>query len=194
MQEFLGGTRINIYKDIERRNKMDSKKTYTTSEAAKLIGVAPSTLRYWESELANHINIQRDKNEYRQYSSIDIDNLEKIKKYLYEQNYSIKQVREILNLEESKQEIAAALVGETDEKISSLVSILIDKIDGLEDGINSLKNGQDNLKAEYLQAIKLLNITSERRDRELIQEIRKRLDSKRDDNKNIFHRLLPWSN
>jgi len=194
MQEFLGGTRINIYKDIERRNKMDSKKTYTTSEAAKLIGVAPSTLRYWESELANHINIERDKNEYRQYSSTDIDNLEKIKKYLYEQNYSIKQVREILNLEESKQEIAAALVGETDEKISSLVSILIDKIDGLEDGINSLKNGQDNLKAEYLQAIKLLNITSERRDRELIQEIRKRLNSKKDDNKNIFHRLLPWSN
>jgi len=193
MQDFLDSTRINIYKDIERRNIMDSKKTYTTSEAAKLIGVAPSTLRYWESELANHINIERDKNEYRQYSSTDINNLEKIKKYLYEQNYSIKQVREILNLEESKQEIAAALVGETDEKISSLVSILIDKIDGLEDGINSLKNGQDNLKAEYLQAIKLLNITSERRDRELIQEIRKRLNSKKDDNKNIFHRLLPWS-
>ncbi len=172
---------------------MDSKETYTTSEAAQLIGVAPSTLRYWESELANHINIQRDKNEYRQYTAGDIDNLEKIKKYLYEQNYSIKQVREILNLEESKQEIAAALVGETDEKISSLVSILIDKIDGLEDGINSLKKGQDNLKTEYLQAIKLLNITSERRDRELIQEIRKRLDSKKEDNKNIFHRLLPWN-
>jgi len=172
---------------------MDSKETYTTSEAAKLIGVAPSTLRYWESELANHINITRDANGYRQYKPENIDKLEKIKEYLYDQNYSIKQVREILNLEDSKQKIAAALVGETDERISSLVSILIDKIDGLEEGINNLQEGQQNLKEEYLQAIKLLNITSERRDRELIQKIRKSLDSKEESNKNILHKFLPWT-
>ncbi len=168
-------------------------KTLTTSEAAKLVGVAPSTLRYWESELANHIKIERDENGYRQYTPENIEKLESIKKYLYEQNYSIKQVREILNLEESKQKIAAALVGETDERISSLVSILIDKIDGLEEGINNLQEGQENLKAEYLQAVKLLNITSERRDRELIQEIRKRLDTKKNKNKNILHKFLPWT-
>src|SRR6056297_2586680 len=153
MQELLNSKRIKYYKDRERRNKMDSEEFYTTSEAAKLIGVAPSTLRYWESELANHINITRDTNGYRQYKPENIDKLEKIKEYLYDQNYSIKQVREILNLEDSKQKIAAALVGETDERISSLVSILIDKIDGLEEGVNNLQEGQQNLKEEYLQAI-----------------------------------------
>lgn len=170
-------------------------KTYTTSEAAKILNVAASTLRYWETELGNFLKIPRDKNGYRQYTPENIETLKKIKEYLYEQKYSIKQVREILNLEESKQDIAATLVGETDNRVSSLVSILIDKLDGVENGIEELKEGQQNLKAEYLQAIKLLNITSERRDRELIKEIRKRLDDKKEKNNGgLFQRLLPWNN
>lgn len=167
-------------------------KTYTTSRAAEKLGVAPSTLRYWESELSNYINIPRDENGYRQYTSENIEQLQKIKNYLYEQNYSIKQVREILNLEESKQDLAATLVGETDERISSLVSILIDKIDNIEDSLDDLKDGQKNLKTEYLQAVKLLNITSERRDRRLIKEIREKLEEKKEKNKSILHKLLPW--
>lgn len=170
-------------------------KTYTTSQAAENLGVAPSTLRYWESELGNIVKIERNKNGYRKYTSEDIELLKQIKDYLYEQNYSIKQVREILNLKDSKQDIAATLVGETDERISSLLSILIDKIDGVENGMEELKEGQTNLKAEYLQAIKLLNITSERRDRELIKEIRKRLSERKEDNNNgIIKKLLPWIN
>ncbi len=173
---------------------MKKKQTFSTSQAAKKLGVAPSTLRYWESELNNIIKISRDNNGYRKYNQEDLKKLNKIKNYLYKQNYSIKQVRKILNLEESKQELAATLVGETDERISSLLSILIDKIDGLEEGIEDLKDGQNNLKTEYLQAIKLLNITSERRDRKLIKEIRKKLDDKKQNNKNIIQKLLPWSN
>ncbi|MFW5998284.1 MAG: MerR family transcriptional regulator [bacterium] len=167
-------------------------KTFTTSKAAEKLGVAPSTLRYWESELENFINISRDENGYRQYTSENIEQLKKIKDYLYEQNYSIKQVREILNLEESKQDLAATLAGETEENISSLVSILLDKIDGIEDGLDDLKEGQQNLKTEYLQAIKLLNITFERRDRKLIKEIRERLEEKKENNKNILQKILPW--
>ncbi|ACL69848.1 MerR family transcriptional regulator [Halothermothrix orenii] len=170
------------------------KKDYTTSEAAEILNVAPSTLRYWESELGNYLKIPRDKNGYRKFTPDNIETLKKIKEYLYERKFSIKQVREILNLEESKQDVAATLVGETDERVSSLVSILIDKIDGVENGIKELKEGQQNLKTEYLQAIKLLNITFERRDRELIKEIRKRLDQRKEENnKNLLKRLLPWS-
>ena len=168
------------------------KNNYTTSEAAKILGVAPSTLRYWEKELSNNIKIERNENGYRQYTDKNIEELKQIKKYLYEQKYSIKQVREILNLDESKQEIAAALVGKKDENLSSLVNTLIDKIDNVEDGVEDLKEGQKNLKAEYLQSIKLLDITSERRDRELIKEIRKKLDDKKEENNNILHKLLPW--
>jgi len=87
------------------------------------------------------------------------------------------------------------MLGEKDERIGSLVSILIDKLDGIEVGIESLHDGQKNIKAEYLQSMKLLNITSERRDRKLIKEIRQRLDDKKEkNNNNILKRLLPWNN
>jgi len=172
---------------------MNKEKKYTTSEAAKIISVAPSTLRYWESELSNHLNIKRNENGYRQYNQNNIENLRKIKKYLYEQKYSIKQVREILNLEENQQDIAATLIGNTDESVGTLLSALLNKIDDVEKGIEDLKEGQVNLKQEYLQAIKLLNITSERRDRELIREIRHRLAAKKENN-GLFQKLLNWGN
>ncbi len=165
---------------------------YTTSEAARVLNVAPSTLRYWESELNNYLQVPRNENGYRQYNKENLEVLKRIKEYLYNQKYSIKQVREILNLEESKQDIAATLVGETDPRLSSLVSILLDKLKGVEQGITDLQEGQKILKQEYLQAVKLLNITSERRDRELIKEIRKRLEQKKDKNNSLLQRLLPW--
>ncbi|MFW6287378.1 MAG: MerR family transcriptional regulator [bacterium] len=167
---------------------------YTTSEAAKLLNLAPSTLRYWESELGNVLNIERNENGYRQYSEENIAVLMEIKTYLYEQKYSIKQVREILNMEESKQDIAATMVGNSDPKLNNLVHALLEKFDDIEDGINDLKDGQKHLKEEYLQAIKLLTITQERRDRELIREIRRRLSDKKEKNTGLLQKLLPWGN
>ncbi len=166
---------------------------YTTSEAAKILNVAPSTLRYWESELGNILNIARNENGYRQYSDKNIDTLKEIKIYLYEQKYSIKQVREILNMEESKQDIAATIVGNSNPKLNNLVDALLDKFDDIEDGISELKDGQRHLKEEYLQAVKLLSITQERRDRELVKEIRRRLSDKKDKNTSLLQKLLPWS-
>ncbi|HHU92998.1 MAG TPA: MerR family transcriptional regulator [Halanaerobiaceae bacterium] len=166
---------------------------YSTSEAAKILNVAPSTLRYWESEFGNILNIQRNENGYRQYSKDNIEQLKEIKTYLYEQKYSIKQVREILNLEKSKQDIAATIIGNTDPNLSKFLHALLEKFDNIEDGLKELKDGQKNLKEEYLQAIKLLSITQERRDRELIKEIRYRLNAKKEKNTGLIHKLLPWS-
>lgn len=161
---------------------------YTTSEAAKLLNVAPSTLRYWESELGNVLKIERNENGYRQYNEKNIAMLKEIKSYLYEQKYSIKQVREILNLEESKQSIAATMLSKSDQ---NLVRALLEKFDNIESGVNDLKVGQKRLREEYLQAVKLLSITQERRDRELVKEIRRRLNNKKEKKLNIFQRLLP---
>lgn len=123
---------------------------YSTSEAAKILNVAPSTLRYWESEFGNILNIQRNENGYRQYSKDNIEQLKEIKTYLYEQKYSIKQVREILNLEKSKQDIAATIIGNTDPNLSKFLHALLEKFDNIEDGLKELKDGQKNLKEEYL--------------------------------------------
>lgn len=123
---------------------------YSTSEAAKILNVAPSTLRYWESEFGNILNIQRNENGYRQYSKDNIELLKEIKTYLYEQKYSIKQVREILNLEKSKQDIAATIIGNTDPNLSKFLHALLEKFDNIEDGLKELKDGQKNLKEEYL--------------------------------------------
>ena len=166
--------------------------TYTTAEAAKILNVAPSTLRYWESEFGNILNIQRNENGYRQYSKENIALLKEIKRYLYEQKYSIKQVREILNLEKSKQDIAATLIANTDPNTADFLHALLEKFDQIENGIEDLKNGQKHLREEYLQAIKLLSITQERRDRELIKEIRYRLNEKKVKNSGLIHKLLPW--
>ncbi len=168
---------------------MDKK---TTSKAAEELNVAPSTLRYWESELSNVINISRDENGYRRYSEEDLQQLKTIKNLLYEQNYSIKQVREILNMEEDKQEIAVALTGEKEDNINNLVSILIDKINNLEDGIEELKKGQKNNNARYLESLKKLTMYQEKRDRALVSEIRKKLADKKEQNKNLLTRILPW--
>ncbi|MFW6281522.1 MAG: MerR family transcriptional regulator [bacterium] len=169
-----------------------SNEKYTTSEAAKILNLAPSTLRYWESELANILNIKRNENGYRQYSGEDIELLKKIKKYLYEQKYSIKQVREILNLEESQQDIAATMISTSESDVSNLVEALLNKFEKIEDSLDELKDGQKHLKEEYLQAVKLLSITQERRDRELVKEIRKRLDNKKNNNNSLLQKLLPW--
>jgi len=164
---------------------------YTTSEAAEKLDVAPSTLRYWEKELSNYISIDRNNNGYRQFTPKDIKKLRKIKKYLYEQNYTIKQVREILNLEESKQEIAATLIANKDENISSLLSMLIDKIDNIEKGIKEIKEEQTTINSNYLKSLKMIKMRAEQRDQKLVKEIRKRLAEK-EENHSLIKKLLPW--
>lgn len=180
---------MNLFK--KRKERKMEKEKYTTSEAADKLEVAPSTLRYWEKELSNYINISRNEHGHRQYTPEDIEQLKKIKNYLYRQNYSIKQVREILNLEDNKQEIAATLSGEKNESINSLLSILIDKIDNIEQGIEDIKSGQHNLKSDYLQSLKLIKARAEERDQKLIKEIRKRLADK-EDKQSFLEKLLPW--
>ena len=120
--------------------------TYTTSEAAKILNVAPSTLRYWESEFGNILNIQRNENGYRQYSKENIALLKEIKRYLYEQKYSIKQVREILNLEKSKQDIAATLIANTDPNTADFLHALLEKFDQIENGIKGSKKRPETFK------------------------------------------------
>ena len=63
--------------------------------------------------------------------------------------------------------------------MADFLHALLEKFDQIENGIEELKNGQKHLREEYLQAIKLLSVTQERRDRELIKEIRYRLNKKR---------------
>ena len=59
-----------------------------------------------------------------------------------------------------------------------IFTCLLEKFDQIENGIEELKMDK-TFKRRYLQAIKLLSITQERRDRELIKEIRYRLNEKK---------------
>lgn len=53
--------------------------TYYISEAAKLTGVEPHVLRYWEEELQLHI--ARDRQGRRCYSEADVENFKEIKRW-----------------------------------------------------------------------------------------------------------------
>ncbi len=166
----------------------------TTSAAAEVMEVAASTLRYWEKEFGNYLNIKRDSRGYRQYCEEDLKKLKKIKELLYQQKLSIKQVRTILQYNEDEQELAVLLADlSSEENKNSPVEKLMGKLTEFEKRLSELQAGQSNLKKEYLQALNMLNINLERRDRRLVKEIRERLAEKKEKQSvGFLQRLLPW--
>ena len=60
---------------------------YKIGEVAQLIEVEPYVLRYWETEF--NIKLSKSKNKQRLYQKKDIETVQKIKKLLYEERYTI---------------------------------------------------------------------------------------------------------
>jgi DNA-binding transcriptional MerR regulator len=72
---------------------------FRIGEVAKLIGVEPYVLRYWESEFPD-IKPTKSKSGQRLYKHRDVETLQKIKELLYEERYTIggakKRIRELV--------------------------------------------------------------------------------------------------
>jgi len=60
---------------------------YKIGEVAKIVDVEPYVLRYWESEFG--IKLSKSKNKQRLYQKKDIETVQKIKRLLYEERYTI---------------------------------------------------------------------------------------------------------
>ncbi|HDR16853.1 MAG TPA: MerR family transcriptional regulator [Desulfobacteraceae bacterium] len=77
----------------------DDKRYFRIGEAARIVGVEPSVLRYWENEFPQ-IRPQRADSRQRTYRRKDLEQLLEIKKLLYSEKMTIEGAR--LRLREKK--------------------------------------------------------------------------------------------
>lgn len=77
------------------------KKYLTIGEVSNITEVPPHTLRYWEDEFNLLRPLKRESGQ-RRYTSADLKTVEKIKKLLYEEKYSIAGAKKHLLKEKSQ--------------------------------------------------------------------------------------------
>lgn len=83
-----------------------SKMFYRIQEVAKLTGLKPYVLRYWESEF-KELTPAKDAADQRRYRSSDIEVILAIRKLLYEDRFTIQGARKRLRAELQKMREAA---------------------------------------------------------------------------------------
>ena len=69
-------------------------------DAARIIGVATHTLRYWEKEFAEFLTAPRTQGKQRRYGDHEITTLRRIHKMLKEEGYSIAGAKRALSKKE----------------------------------------------------------------------------------------------
>ncbi len=72
------------------------KQYYTIGETAKILQVAPSLIRFWESRF-KAINPRKSRNGVRQYTPEDIEKLKTIYYLVKEKGYTLQGADEVLN-------------------------------------------------------------------------------------------------
>lgn len=71
---------------------------YRINEVAKLTGLKPYVLRYWETEFPE-LSPEKDASDQRRYRQRDIETVQAIRKLLYEERFTIKGARQRLKIE-----------------------------------------------------------------------------------------------
>jgi len=81
-----------------------TKPFFKIGEVAKLLGVKPHVLRYWESEFPS-LRPKKNPSGQRLYAKADIDTLQEIKNLLYTDCYTISGARQLLAYQRSSSHI-----------------------------------------------------------------------------------------
>src|SRR2546427_9726039 len=108
--------------DEQQRLVNDDEQTYYTIEqVATRTGLTKRTLRYYE-EVGLLTPTDRTEGNYRRYSEMDIQRLERIKKLRDLLGFSLAEIRELLNADDERGQIKVAYRQETEAsaKISQL--------------------------------------------------------------------------
>ena len=82
-------------------------------EVAKLLGVKPHVLRYWESEFPS-LKPKKNPSGQRIYARADIDAIVEIKNLLYNQRYTISGAKRRLARQEEGEQVVAQSLTEKD--------------------------------------------------------------------------------
>ena len=113
--------------------ELPEKLYFSISEVASLSGVKPHVLRYWEAEFPS-LRPKKNRAGNRSYRKRDIEEIQAIKRLLYEEGYKIDGARRLLADRESRAEAVGAvrpqanpqetLLEETREGLRELLAIL----------------------------------------------------------------------
>lgn len=137
-------------------------KTYTLKEVSKKINVTSATLRKWEKELDEYLEIPRTKQGARIYSQVEIELLLEIKQ-LYENKHSTATILQILRDGSEPQEL-------------SLVSQNVSKVEEKEIAIKNADeffDAMDTYKQTFLNEVKeeIRNVLR----KEVVDEVKKEI-------------------
>lgn len=165
---------------------------YTTTQVSEMVGVEPSTIRFWSKRFENLLDIEVS-NKNKQYKKTDVEKLKFIKKLAKEDGLTLQQVEDycsskgfdINEIEQSVvdssnplaiQTIMAALTVEIDKKLNSFSNELLNKID------EKQKNGiliqqEMNDKLHETIALTVDEIVSEKLDKS-VSEFKSYVDEK----------------
>jgi len=128
---------------------IDAQSLFTIEQVAARTGLTKRTLRYYE-EVGLLAPTDRTEGNYRRYSEMDIQRLERIKKLRDLLGFSLAEIRELLNADDERGQIKVAYLQETeasakisqldraDELIRSQLHMIEQKIEGLEQMRTSL--------------------------------------------------------
>ncbi|MBU8870348.1 MAG: MerR family transcriptional regulator [Gemmatimonadales bacterium] len=90
------------------KNSIPSKLYYSISEVAQITEVKAHVLRYWESEFST-LKVKKSRTGSRRYRKVDIEEIQAIKKLLYQEGFKIagaKKIRRQARLANQKTESA----------------------------------------------------------------------------------------
>jgi DNA-binding transcriptional MerR regulator len=87
---------VNNPRDFESCDDiLDAKPFFKIGEVAKIIGVKPHVLRYWESEFPS-LRPKKNPSGQRIYAKADIEAIVEIKNLLYNEQYTISGAKQML--------------------------------------------------------------------------------------------------
>jgi DNA-binding transcriptional MerR regulator len=121
-------------------------------EVAAIIGVPQYVLRFWESKFSNVIKPEKYNNR-RNYSAEDISMLQKIKKLLYDEGYTIKGVQNLFNFQDLDKKMSN--VAEAKPKKTNLKTMVLEASSEILKNHNNLSSDKIKLGA---MLVKLQNL------------------------------------
>jgi DNA-binding transcriptional MerR regulator len=93
---------------MTRDDDLPDKLYFKIGEVARLVGVKPYVLRYWEAEFAGLLRPGKTQSRHRLYRRKDVETLRTIRRLLHDERYTIEGARRRLRSAESRTPAVAA--------------------------------------------------------------------------------------
>lgn len=125
---------------------------YRIQEVAKMTGLKPYVLRYWESEF-KELAPDKDASDQRRYRQSDLEVIQAIRKLLYEDRFTIQGARKRLRAELARMRDGGA--GEPERGAEVAATVVAAR--GAESTGNALDSALSHLRMEVNELINMLS-------------------------------------